>query len=772
MARVLIVDDNAQDRALVATYLQRAGHTTFEASDGIEALSLTRAEHPELILSDVLMPVMDGYELVRHIRADPGIARTPVIFHTAVYLEREAEELAASCQVDRVLVKGCPPGHLLSAVTDALSHCVELQESSLTSRFSGEHLRLLTNKLAEKVEELEAEIEERKRAQSHVQQLNRLYAVLSGINSLIVRVGEREELCREACRLAVGPGGFQIAWIGLNDGGRIVPVAWAGDYPNLLRFTQVLSASEVLLSRTPVVCNDLNTFCSTLPHRDELLAAGLRALVILPFASADDAEGCLVLVSERADCFDEAEMRLLAELAGDISYALDHIEHLEKLHYLAYYDSLTGLANRELFQERIAQYLDAAQKRQGELAVIVLELERLESINDTLGRQVGDQLLRQAAERLTPCIGNPRTVARLGSAQLAAVIPDVGGNRAVLRDLDTRWHQWLGAPFQVEGHDFVLSAKAGIALFPHDGADAQVLLRNAATALKQAKSTPDRYAFYTQNLSANRAEWLALESKLRRALEHREFVLHYQPKVEVATRRLVGVEALIRWQSRELGLVPPIKFIPLLEETGLIAEVGMWVLEQALEDHRRWVELEGAAPRIAINVSTIQLAREDFVRSFETRLGGLGAQAGLDIEVTESLIMTDVAANIAKLEQVRSLGVQIAIDDFGTGYSSLGYLAKLPVSVLKIDRSFISAMLEDSSAMTLVSTMISLAHALKLTVVAEGVETEAQARVLSELQCDQMQGYLISKPLSFETMREYLRSDRSRVRQPRVARRK
>jgi diguanylate cyclase (GGDEF)-like protein len=756
MARLLIVDDDAEDRALLARFLHRAGHETLEASSGNEALSVARAEQPELILSDVLMPTMDGYEFVRHVRADPGIARTPVIFHTAVYLEPDAAMLATSCQVDCVLVKGCPPSQLLSAVSDALTRIVEPQKASLTGRFSGEHLRLLTNKLAEKVDELEAE-------KARVLQLNRTYAVLSGINALIVRTAEREELCREACRLAVDQGHFKVAWIGLKDPevGRLVPVTWAGDYPDLLRFTQALATgdasgedivSRTLRDRTSNVCNDLDGSFGVIPQRDQLLAQGLRALVVLPLVSADQATGCFVLVSDTANCFDETEMRLLAELAGDISYALDHIEKAEKLHHLAYYDPLTGLANRELFQERVGQYIEAARKREGELAIIVLDLERFETISDTFGRHVGDQLLRHAAERLIPCIGNPRYVARIGSGQLAAVVPDVGGDRAVLRDLDTRWHQWLGAAFQVDGRDFQLSAKAGIALFPHDGAEAQILLRNATTALKKAKSTPDRYAFYTQNLSDSRAEWLALESKLRRALEHREFVLHYQPKVDVVTRRLVGVEALIRWQSRELGLVPPMKFIPLLEETGLIADVGVWVLEQALRDHARWEDATSPVPRIAINVSTLQLAREDFVRSFEERLKGAGPRAGIDIEVTESLIMTDVAANIAKLEQIRSLGVHIAIDDFGTGYSSLGYLAKLPVSVLKIDRSFVSAMLQDASAMTLVSTMISLAHALKLSVVAEGVETEEQAAVLGRLQCDQMQGYLIGKPVPFEAI--------------------
>jgi diguanylate cyclase len=279
--------------------------------------------------------------------------------------------------------------------------------------------------------------------------------------------------------------------------------------------------------------------------------------------------------------------------------------------------------------------------------------------------------------------------------------------------------------------------------------------------LKRAKTTGDRHLFYTRHLTEHGSEKLALESKLRRALENEEFVLHYQPKVDLETRRMTGVEALIRWQDPATGLVPPAQFIPLMEETGLIANVGTWVLQQACQDRSRWLERGFNAPRVAVNVSTLQLRRNDFVRIVKNVLRVAGSEAGIDIEVTESLIMQDVTDNIAKLEAIRDLGVRIAIDDFGTGYSSLGYLAKLPVETLKIDRSFIVSMLDDPSAMTLVSTIISLAHALRLEVVAEGVESEEQAKILRLVRCDQMQGYLISKPLSFADMSTYLARSRS-----------
>jgi len=770
MARILIVDDDAAVRRLLVALLTHEGHVALEAADGAAGLAMARAEPPQLIISDILMAGMDGYELVRRVREDGQLAGVPVIFHTAHFLDAEAQELARSCNVARVLEKPCDSAQVLSAVADALGNPLPTDVSSLTVSFSVEHLRLLTNKLAANVAELQAEIDERKRAQQRVLHLNRVYAVLSGINALIVRAAAREELCREACRLAISEGHFKIAWIGLKDPevGRIVSVAWDGETPDLLRFTQVSAAgtpaqddivSQAMRLKQPLACNELGTFFSgTLLHREELLSQGLQSLAVLPLVIADTTAGCLMLVSEVPGFFDEAEMRLLTELAGDIAFALDHIEKAETLDHLAYYDSLTGLANRRLFLERLSQKVDTAARHGSTLALIIMDIDRLESVNESFGRHVGDQLLRQAAERFSRCVGNPKDAARIGSDHLATVIEEVQSDGAVVRAVEGWWRDWLGTPFVVQGQDITISAKAGIALYPADGADAQTLLSNAEAAVKKAKDSQERHAFYTQHLSEARAERLRLENKLRRALEKEEFVLHYQPKVDLDTRGLNGVEALIRWQSPELGLVPPVKFITLLEQMGMIAEVGAWVLRQAIRDRSRWLAQGLSAPRIAVNVSAVQLARRDFVAMFSQNLQSAEGEAGIDIEVTESLMMADVEANIDKLAQLRDLGVGSAIDDFGTGYSSLGYLAKLPVQTLKIDRTFVAAMGEDPSTATLVATIVSLAHALKLNVVAEGVESEEQARTLLSLRCDQMQGYLISKPLSFDDMTNYLRA--------------
>jgi diguanylate cyclase (GGDEF)-like protein len=439
-------------------------------------------------------------------------------------------------------------------------------------------------------------------------------------------------------------------------------------------------------------------------------------------------------------------------LAGDISFCLDGIKKAEQLDYLAYYDPVTGLANRSLFHERLKQGLIAAAHEARKFALIVLDVERFKTINDTLGRQAGDSLLKQIGDRIATFAPDNSWLSRIGSDHFAIMVPHVESVDDLGRRAERRLREFFGPPFRIGETELRAAAKLGIAVFPDDGADADMLFKNAEAALKKAKESGERYLFYTQEMNERVAEKMSLENKLRQALERDEFVLHYQPKLDTESRRIVGVEALIRWQSPELGLVPPMKFISLLEETGLILPIGAWALGKASSDHRRWVESGLKAPRVAVNVSPIQLRQRDFVALVGQAIIEGVAPTGIDLEITESLIMEDVAGNIEKLNSLRALGMTIAIDDFGTGYSSLGYLAKLPVQTLKIDRSFIITMLNSPDTMTLVSTIIQLAHSLKLKVVAEGVDAEDQAKLLQLLRCDQMQGYLFSRPVPFDQM--------------------
>jgi diguanylate cyclase (GGDEF)-like protein len=405
-----------------------------------------------------------------------------------------------------------------------------------------------------------------------------------------------------------------------------------------------------------------------------------------------------------------------------------------------------------LFHERLEQGMAAAGREERKLALIILDIERFKTINDTLGRQAGDALLKQIADRMAGRVPDIAWLARIEGDHFAIMAPDIQNVDDLARLTEKRLEEFFGSPFRIGETELRIAAKLGVAMFPADGADAETLFRNAEAALKKAKASGDRFLFYTQAMNERVAEKLALETRLRQALENDEFVLHYQPKVDTETRRIIAVEALIRWQSPELGLVPPMKFIPLMEETGLILPVGTWALKRASLDHRSWVNQGLKAPRVAVNVSPIQLRQRDFVAIVEQAIMEGVSPTGVDLEITESLIMEDIQGNIEKLKAARGLGMRIAIDDFGTGYSSLGYLAKLPVQQLKIDRSFIITMLNDPGAMTLVQTMISLAHSLSLQVVAEGVDAEDQANILRLLRCDEMQGYLFSKPVPFDEM--------------------
>ena len=600
------------------------------------------------------------------------------------------------------------------------------------------------------------DITERTKSDERILRLNRVYAVLSGINTLIVRARDRTELFGESCRIAVEEGKFPFAWIGEMDEARVrVPLAaWAGNAEEYRKKVEAVfgtqvaprSAMDAVITKgKAVIVNDIATD-PRIPLRDEAMASGFRSLVVLPICLSGKVIATFTLCAEQVDFFDEDEMKLLLELASDISFALDHFQKAEKLDYLAYYDALTGLANRSLFLERVAQYKRSAVVGGHRLAVCLIDLERFKNINDSLGRPAGDALLRQVAEWLTRNAGDANVLARVGADHFALVLPEVRQQGDVTRLIETTMNAFLEHPFQLDDAVFRIASKVGVAVFPDDGADAETLFRNAEAALKMAKASGDRYLFYTQKMTETVAGKLTLENQLRQALDNGEFVLYYQPKVNLSSGKLTGAEALIRWNDPRTGLVPPGRFIPVLEEIGLIHDVGRWALRQALADYLRWRSAGLPAVRIAVNVSPLQLRSRGFIAEIRQAIGvDAHAPGGLELEITESVIMEDVKHSIAILTAIRASGVTIAIDDFGTGFSSLSYLAKLPVDTLKIDRSFIVDMTVGPQGLALVSTIINLAHSLKLKVVAEGVETDEQSRLLRLLDCDEMQGFLFSK---------------------------
>jgi diguanylate cyclase (GGDEF)-like protein/PAS domain S-box-containing protein len=601
------------------------------------------------------------------------------------------------------------------------------------------------------------DISQQKLAEQKIRRLNRVYAVMSDVNSLIAQVTNHDELFKGACRIAVETGQFAVAYFAMGDPPEVV--ASSNMDANFIEKLQVsLDDSSMVPGGLfdlfwrrgePIVVNNIQR---ELPLTAQVVSklSDTRALCALPLIVEGKTIGLFGLRAKDRGFFDTEEIQLLMRLAEDISFALDHIEKISQLHYAAYYDQLTGLANASLFRDRLDKHLESSHIRQGPSLVAVIDLERFSNIHQTFGRCLGDSLLRQVARRLETCSAGAASVARIGGDCFAVMVADLKDEHEVARTVE---HCLLGcfdAPFQLGKIEFKASAKIGVALYPDDGGDADTLLTNSEAALKKAKTDGKQYLFYTQKMNERVAIQTMMENKLRRAVENEEFVLHYQPKLALVDGRIIGLEALIRWNDPETGLVPPGQFVPLLEETGLILEVGAWALRRAAVDRRSWIKLGLPAPRVAVNVSALQLHQANFVDVVRDAISISPAEHGIDIEITESLIMQDVGENIAKLHAVRDLGIDIAIDDFGTGYSSLAYLAKLPLREVKIDRSFIRAMLEDPNTLTLASTIVSLGHALGLEVVAEGVEMEAQANMLRQLGCDKAQGFLFNKPMPFE----------------------
>jgi diguanylate cyclase (GGDEF)-like protein/PAS domain S-box-containing protein len=605
------------------------------------------------------------------------------------------------------------------------------------------------------------DIHDLKTAEIKITRLNRVHAVSSGINALIVRATDRDTLFVEACRIAVEEGGFRMSVMCLVDQSKMkLSVAASAGKDELVALVKntLSSADEAqktllalsLRKKTALVATDPEQDPRVL-HGKECAIFGVRSIAALPVIVSDEAVGVLSLYAHDADFFDEEEMVLLNELVNDIAFAISHITKDERLKYLAYYDELTGLANRSLFLERVGQYLRGAVSGRHRTAVLLIDLNRFKNINDSLGRSTGDALLRQVGEWLAQNRGDINLVARLDADHFGLVLPNVAPGRDLARLVEEMLTAFVAHPFSLQDTVVRVSATVGVALFPNDGADAETLFRNAEAALKKAKAGGNRYLFYTSAMTASVDGKLSLETQLREALEKDQFVLYYQPKVSLVTGLLTGAEALIRWNDPQTGLAPPGRFIPILEETGLIYEVGRWALGRAMKDYARWRAAGLFFGRIAVNVSPIQLRDPDFIAELERTVGtDPHAATGLELEITEGVVMEDVDRNIASLRAIRAMGLTVAIDDFGTGFSSLSYLAKLPADTLKIDRSFIVDMTRSPEGLALVSTIISLAHGLKMKVVAEGVETEEQSRLLGLLGCDEIQGFFFSAPVSRE----------------------
>ena len=419
----------------------------------------------------------------------------------------------------------------------------------------------------------------------------------------------------------------------------------------------------------------------------------------------------------------------------------------ERLSYLVHHDELTGLPNRTLFNDRLNQAIIDAERHDRLVAVIFLDLDRFKNINDTLGHEVGDFLLQGVAERLLGAVRRGDTVARLSGDEFAIVLADLAHTDDAAR-IAQKILEALAKPLPIDGRDLFASASLGVTLYPLDTRDSQELLRNADIAMYRAKEHGrNNYQFYTAEMTSKAFEHMRIEDALRRALEHDEFTLHYQPIVSATTGGLIGFEALIRWQTGDKGLVPPLQFIPIAEETGLIIPIGEWVLQNACAQLARWHAQGRPDLRMSVNLSVRQFRNLNLVATVGRALAAAGLDpAHLELEITES-IMVEEQVVINTLRELSALGVNFSIDDFGTGYSSLSYLKRLPIDTLKIDRSFVTDIPGDTDNAAIAQAIIAMAHSLGMRVVAEGVESLAQQHFLQQHGCDAMQGYYFSKPL-------------------------
>ena len=433
----------------------------------------------------------------------------------------------------------------------------------------------------------------------------------------------------------------------------------------------------------------------------------------------------------------------------------------ETIKHMAYYDALTDLPNRALFLERLNQALVQAQRNRRILAVLFLDLDRLKVINDTLGHNMGDRLLKAVAARLTTAMRDVDTVARLGGDEFMLLLPEIS-NAADIEKVTSKLLEIFNSPFTFEGQELYVTASIGVSVYPKDGSDADTLLKNADTAMYRAKRTGrNNFKIFAPSMKNEDLETLALSNGLRRALDRKEFVVHYQPQLDIENGEIVGMEALVRWQHPEFGLVQPMSFIHWAEDSGLIVPLGEMVLRMACEQNRSWLDAGFPPLKVAVNVSARQLKQDDIVQTVARILKETGLPPDcLELELTESVLM-DLGVNTTSIpHELKAMGVGFSIDDFGTGYSSLNYLKRLPVNTLKMDQSFVRDLTSDPNDAAIASAVIGLGHGLDLAVLAEGVETMGQLDYLRSLKCDRMQGFLFSEPLPSNKFEELLKEQR------------
>jgi diguanylate cyclase (GGDEF)-like protein len=614
--------------------------------------------------------------------------------------------------------------------------------------------------------------QEFERQQVDIASLTRVLKMQSAINSAVLRIRDRNLLLQEACRVAVEVGRYSsaVVWV-VEPGARHArPGFVAGRQvlnviPELLHIGDGTEGDRSLTGRAMrtgeiTACWDLTRSEVPLYGRETMLADGIRSVVALPFMLDGAPVGALTLASRDATLVRDDELLLLQDIAASLSFAVRSLQQADAAEYLAHYDPLTGLAKRSLFCRHLDDMLRARFAPEQIPTVTVLDIDHLNNYNDSFGRHFGDMLLQQVAERLRQQAGSDDRVGDLGGGTFVLVAPSIAGEDHGIASLIDK--TVFAQAFLIEGRSVRVSCHSGVARYRIDGEDGGTLVQKAEAALKHAKETGEQYLHYKLEMRSEIAERLALEHKLREAIDEEQFELYYQPQVNTVSGHIESVEALLRWNDPEQGLVLPGRFLPVLESSGLIIPVGRWVAQRAMQDCDRWRRAGLRPVRVAVNVSAVQFrgrAFIDFILDLVKDKPCDPRGFGIDLEITETALLQDIESAGRQLRELRAAGIRVALDDFGTGYSSLGLLSKLPVDLLKIDRSFVKGLPGDHTSMTLTRTIIGLASAFGLLTVAEGVETAEQFKWLRLLNCDQSQGYYHCPPVPVGKIDQILAQD-------------
>lgn len=595
--------------------------------------------------------------------------------------------------------------------------------------------------------------------------LNRSLRLLSQCNQILIHAQDEQKLLKDICRLIVERGDYLMAWVGYaeHDADKTVrPVAEFGYGEDYLRDINISwgdnesgegPTGTSIRTATTSVNQDYLTNPLMRPWYEAAMRRGYQSSISLPLKEGSTAFGALAIYSAEPYSFAPEEVTLLEEMADDLAFGICTLRaHArrkiaeEQLAFLAHHDPLTRLPNRVLLRERFEEALKADVRTP--VAMLFLDLDGFKEINDSLGHTLGDELLVKIVDRLSACLDGHYTLSREGGDEFLVLLPGIT-NREQIGRIAQKLLDAARESFVVGNNTLHTSFSIGISTYPQDGLDFDTLRKSADIAMYRAKeSGRNNFRFFTEQMNTDAMSRLSIQNDLHGALRAQEFRLHFQPQVDIADSRIVGMEALIRWQRASGELVPPNRFIPVAEQSGLIIPIGAWVLEQACLQAMEWQRQGLPEMVMAVNLSAVQFRHGNIVETVSRVLSASGLPPHLlELELTESILLLDTDASIKTLHTLKEIGVKLSIDDFGTGYSSLSYLKRLAVDKLKIDQTFVHDMTEDADNQEIVRAIIQLGHILKLEIIAEGVETEAQRDCLRIFGCDQIQGYLISKPL-------------------------